>query len=49
MDDNQAVYDEDVDSVARLSRTEQTLRTVLIVGCALGVILGLAFASLITP
>jgi hypothetical protein len=49
MDDNQAVYDEDAESVARLSHTEQMLRSVLIVGCALGVILGLAFASLITP
>ncbi len=49
MDDHQAVLDEEVDSVVRLSHTEQMLRSVLIVGCALGVILGLAFASLITP
>lgn len=49
MDENQAVYDEDLDSMAKLSQTEQMLRSVLVVGCALGVILGLAFASLITP
>lgn len=49
MDENQAVFDDDVDSVARLSQTEQMLRSVLIVGCALGIILGLAFSSLITP
>lgn len=49
MDENQAGYIEDIETVAKLSHTEQMLRSVLIVGCALGVILGLAFASLITP
>jgi len=49
MDEKLALYDEDRDATRRLSEGEQMLRTVLIVGCALGVILGLAFASLLTP
>lgn len=49
MDENQAVFDDEMGSMARLSQTEQMLRSVLIVGCALGIILGLAFSSLIIP
>jgi hypothetical protein len=49
MDENQAVYDDEGDNLGRLSQTEQMVRSFLIVGCALGVILGLAFASVITP
>jgi len=49
MDENQAVYDGETDDLGRLSRTEQVVRSVLIVGCALGVIFGLALASMITP
>jgi hypothetical protein len=45
MDEEQAVFDE-MESMVRPSQSEQMLRSVLIVGCALGVILGLALASL---